>query len=790
MMTDAGRRDAPDRSQTKKRPRYPGTYYFEDNDIDRKIFFGRKTEAKTLINEIRSTRLLVLYGKSGLGKTSLLNAGVFPLLRQRNLLPLRLRLNDLEHDLLTSIFAEIGQLCADQDIDYSAGETSSLWAFFKTALFWRGEILETPVALFDQFEEVFTLRTADERTRLAEQLGELMSGGLPQAIRERIQAGETLDYSQSPPNVKLIISLRSEYVGQLEELFPQIPAILSHRFLLKPLDRERAREAITLPARQTGDDFISPDFAYQPGALTCLLNFLTSEEGAVEPFQLQLICQHIEQQVVRDYRPGREILIDERTLGDEDKLKAVLGDFYLKTVNTIKNPRTRRAVRDLCEYGLLSPQGHRLDLGLPRILDEYPLTEADLDYLVNQRLLRREPRLGHYSYELAHDSLAASIFRHRRFKMPRWAKWLGGSAALLGVVLIFMSLMSLVEKHKAQIESFERRNITEQRFTELLAENKRLNEQVTLVGEQATLWLQEISDLEAALLTGGDTLNNAVSSLLSQTEAFNFALEQTGILTANNMPEQSIKSIREPEMVVIPAGHFWMGSDPKLDKGSYEDEQPHHEVIIEEPFWIGKYEVTFEEYDTFALATGRDLPSDEGWGRGQRPVINVSWDDAVAYAEWLSEQTGKLYRLPTEAEWEYAARAGTETPYWWGDRTACDYANAADLSAEKQNPGWKTFDCDDGFVNTAPADRQIEPNNFGLYDMSGNVWEWVQDCWHHNYEVAPTDGSAREGEEDCLRVLRGGSWSSEPQTVRSAARHMSSRTNGFNLVGFRLARSK
>ncbi|MCB1809458.1 MAG: formylglycine-generating enzyme family protein, partial [Candidatus Competibacteraceae bacterium] len=251
----------------------------------------------------------------------------------------------------------------------------------------------------------------------------------------------------------------------------------------------------------------------------------------------------------------------------------------------------------------------------------------------------------------------------------------------------------------------------------------------------------------------------------------------------------NISTIPEPEMVEIPAGRFWMGSDPNQDKDAYKSEQPRHEVAITQPFWMGKYEVTFEEYDTFARATGRDLPNDSGWGRGKRPVINVSWEDATAYAKWLSEQTGKPYRLPTEAEWEYAVRAGTETPYWWGEETACDYANVADLAAKKQNPEWEVFECDDGFVNTAPV-GQFKQNNFDLYDISGNVWEWVQDCWHENYEGAPADGSAWEGEKDCPRVLRGGSWNYKPRRVRSASRYRYYRYFRHFNVGFRLARSK
>jgi len=146
-----------------------------------------------------------------------------------------------------------------------------------------------------------------------------------------------------------------------------------------------------------------------------------------------------------------------------------------------------------------------------------------------------------------------------------------------------------------------------------------------------------------------------------------------------------------------------------------------------------RYEVTFEEYDRFADATGRDKPKDKGWGRGKRPVINVSWDDAKAYVDWLSEQTDESYGLPSEAQWEYAARAGTTTKYWWGNTAYHEYAN---YGTEKCCAGLKTGK--DKWKNTSPV-GSFEPNPFGLYDMVGNVWEWVADPYHDNYNGAPKD---------------------------------------------------
>ena len=228
-----------------------------------------------------------------------------------------------------------------------------------------------------------------------------------------------------------------------------------------------------------------------------------------------------------------------------------------------------------------------------------------------------------------------------------------------------------------------------------------------------------------------------------------------------------------PEMVVIPEGSFKMGCVSGINCDS--DEEPVHKVKIDS-FALSKYEVTFEDYDAFTDATGRERADDEGWGRGRRPVINVSWYDAMAYAEWLSEQTGDRYRLPSEAEWEYAARAGTTTPYSWGHEISRHRANCDGCTSV-----W-------GGEKTALV-GSFKANGWGLYDMHGNVWEWVLDCWNANYRGAPTDGFAWLSGDCERRVLRGGSWSYVPRNVRSANRNWN--TAGYRYVnyGFRVARS-
>jgi len=242
-----------------------------------------------------------------------------------------------------------------------------------------------------------------------------------------------------------------------------------------------------------------------------------------------------------------------------------------------------------------------------------------------------------------------------------------------------------------------------------------------------------------------------------------------------------------PEMVELTGGAFLMGS-AWFEVGRLDAEGPRRLVRVP-PFAVGRYEVTFDEYDACVADGGcSQRPEDEGWGRGRRPVINVSWNEAQAYARWLSGKTGQRYRLLTEAEWEYAARAGTTTAFSWGPTASHEYANyGTDQCCSGLASGR------DQWVNMAPV-GQFPANNFGLHDMHGNVWEWVEDCFADNYSGLPTNGSA-SAILDCSRqvsrsrrVLRGGSWNSGPEDLRSAYRvgvHPAGRAG----LGFRLART-
>jgi len=230
-----------------------------------------------------------------------------------------------------------------------------------------------------------------------------------------------------------------------------------------------------------------------------------------------------------------------------------------------------------------------------------------------------------------------------------------------------------------------------------------------------------------------------------------------------------------PEMIVVPAGEFMMGS-PATEQGRYSNEGPQHMVTIARPFAVSKFDVTFADWDACVSVGGCPEVSDLTFGRNTKPLINVTWNNAQQYVAWLAKITGQPYRLLTEAEWEYAARAGTTTAYYWGDEIRKGNANCIGCGSKWDN------------LETSPV-GSFPPNAFGLYDMAGDVWQWVQDCYHDDYNGAPTDGSVWTGGDCSRRVVRGGSWLINPQLLRSAFRVGVTTDDRNSDLGFRVGRT-
>ncbi len=257
-----------------------------------------------------------------------------------------------------------------------------------------------------------------------------------------------------------------------------------------------------------------------------------------------------------------------------------------------------------------------------------------------------------------------------------------------------------------------------------------------------------------------------------------------------------------PELVVIPGGSIKIGA-PYSEGG--DDEGPIHNIVISRPFAVGKYEVTRFEFAMFVVATGYSVDfscrylAEIGWEQGvswrqpgfpqtnRDPVVCVSWKDAKAYTEWLSQKTGEGYRLPSEAEWEYAARAGSNARFFFGNSVEmlCKYGNGVDASSDFK---WQNKKCRDGYgARTAPVGSFL-PNDFGLYDTIGNVWEWLQDCWNDNYFGAPADGTSWDTGDCSNRGTRGGSWLNDPRFLRSAHRNRLFHLYRKYNTGFRVVR--
>ncbi|MBR9912659.1 MAG: SUMF1/EgtB/PvdO family nonheme iron enzyme [Gammaproteobacteria bacterium] len=266
------------------------------------------------------------------------------------------------------------------------------------------------------------------------------------------------------------------------------------------------------------------------------------------------------------------------------------------------------------------------------------------------------------------------------------------------------------------------------------------------------------------------------------------ALEKKPVAGAIFHSELSTGS-KGPAMVIVPAGRFAMGH-----KGA-SNASPVRQVNIARAFAVSQYEITFADYEKFSFHNNLPLPSDNRWGRGSRPVINISWEDARAYTEWLSQTSGQRYRLPTEAEWEYIARAGTSTDYFWSERDS-DTGEPAYADDQTTNADNKPVfancrrGCNSPFstllrARSAPV-GSFHGNQFKVFDTSGNVAEWVQDCYQNHYLAAPRDGSAVEREHCPLRVVRGGSVKSPVADIKSHSRDRRDPRQGYRDVGFRV----
>jgi len=455
--------------------RYPGSHPYQDNEVHKLLFSGRSREIESLLHLVLTERLVVVFAKSGMGKTSLLNAGLMQRLRDEDHVPIRITFTEKGTDPIMAVYTameDFGKTCKEKfGYEYTPGPKGLLWEFFKLAEVWSHEdALLTPVLVFDQFEELFTLHNSSQRQEFIAQLADIVRGRVPQALLTAQVLAERSSYSAAPPKVRIVLSIREDYLGLLEEFSREIPEILDKRFRLLPLKRKEAEEAIVKPATIENEKIQSAVIDYEPQTVKEMLDFLcrrlSREEKArrglfvwilqrvlkalrlhreedwgkptdeVEPFQLQLLCQYIETEVVGGRKTDQErakVTIAPADLGGREGMKRILKNFYREQVKSLPSVWTRRKVRELCESHLIIAPGLRLSHAEEYIQRKTRLKHDVLQSLVDLRLLRSESRGDRIYYELSHDTLVEPIRTVRRERKRR-RNWI--IAIVLMLILI------------------------------------------------------------------------------------------------------------------------------------------------------------------------------------------------------------------------------------------------------------------------------------------------------------------------------------------------------------------
>jgi formylglycine-generating enzyme required for sulfatase activity len=722
-------------------------------------FFGRGRESKIIADHVIARQITVLYGPSGIGKSSIINVGLPAALaqiagtwkaarerRQRETgstitpasagddwLILRLRnWQDPETLERLAVDALLGEL----------GRRPRVHRFaFAPLIAWAARSTGCPILIiFDQFEEYFLYR---ERSRMQE---------IEQAF------GNLIARRDLP--LHLLVVVRDDALHHLDQLRAFAPAILDTTIELRGLNDAGIQEAIRGPIDRYNETYRDEvrGIRIEDALVATLIRQLkqsenetskgrvsTGEERRVELPYLQLALTKL-WAAKGDVPVMREsMLIDQ--LGGVDR---IVRD-HVNSVMASLSPDEQALCAKMFDR-LVTALGGKVaypTAGLaaaevvgPNVSQEE--VEAVLNKLTPKeaRILKPVMANGLPGFEIFHDVLGLPVLGWKRDFDTR-------------------------EKERSLAQAVRRPMRHLRRLAYLLA----LVLTVGLIGWFNQSYLREQWRWYAV---ARPFLTTTVEPYVLSAEA------ERALKAGSTFRECASPQGRDncPEMIVVPAGNFIMGSPPD-EKGRSADEGPQHPVTIANSFAVSKYETTFDEWDTcVAYGDCAEGVNDGGWGRGRRPLINVTWDDAQRYVEWLAKITGKPYRLLAEDEYEYATRAGTRTAFPWGDEIGTGNANCKGCGSR-----W------DG-SQPAPVGA-FPPNQFGLYDMVGNVWAWVFDCYHPNYENAPRQ--ALDWTTACpdshVRVFRGGSWSTPAVALRSASRGKNTNDSRFGSVGFRVART-
>jgi formylglycine-generating enzyme required for sulfatase activity len=703
---------------------YPGLMHFTRKYA--LVFFGREMEVREIFDRLRQPqgRFIIISGDSGVGKSSIVDAGILP---------------KLEDGALPG-----GEPCVT--VRMVPGQSGEPFDAFKTALgsfvtraglepdTIAKELKQSPDALtrlllkiiaggadgktlvlfLDQMEELFTAQDVEQSNKFLT--------ALYRAAQEKALwviatiRSDHLQFCHRHPDMLQVLRGQGHYpLGRVEQF-------MMHDMIFKPANCAGLKISDNL-ARHIVNDTTS-ESANLP-LLAFVLNQLFEKRSDHE----------LSEKVYRELG-GVSGAIAEHIKAVEEKMRQDLGKKTAEVLPAIFqslviiNPEGLPTRRRPLSSGFSDAQRSVVKLLTDeRLLHTEGEGEAATVSISHEKLFEAWPSLRDYISVNKKSLMDQTLLENRARKWIDMDKpWFNGLAS------------------GQELKDFRRAGIpTPQARSYLRASNR-------------AWWMKAASGLALALAFG----------FIARAWQQGLSVEHTWLKLKSAFAGIHV----EPEMVEVKAGTFQMGD---VIGFGVKEEQPVHEVKLEKSFKLGKYEVTFDEYDRFALATEKPLPHDQGWGRGRRPVINVTWEDARNFAIWLSKQTGKRYRLPNEAEWEYAARSGGKDEVW------------AATSDEKQLGEYAVFNQ----TKTEPANqRRRKPNGLGLYDMSGNVWEWVEDCWHRNYDGAPSDGRPWKEENggDCgQRVVRGGSSFNTPVFLRASVRDLLNAGHRSYLIGFRLA---
>jgi len=787
------------------RPPYRGLRPLEAEDAG--IFFGRDAAIVDALDQLRGLRettpprLLVILGASGAGKSSFLRAGLFPRLARddRNFLPLpiirpeRVAISGVTGLLsaLESAFAasRIAIPRADLRVAIQSGA-----AKLKPLL---QEITDkaTPAApdastklkppalilLIDQAEELFLAEAQDEAQPFLALLRDLVKTDTPTVIA--------------------VFTIRTDNYEPLQRA-KELDGLRQVMLSLPPMPKGSFAEVIKAPAQRL--EGTSRTLDIEDGLVDALLADIEAGEAKDA---LPLLAFTLER-LYGEYQGSGTL-----KLSQYNDLGRVKGSIEAAVERALKAadidpsiPKDRVTRLALLRHGLIPwLAGVDPDTGARRRrvarLSEIPVEARPLiQCLVEQRLL---------ATDVNRDSGAATIEPAHEALLRQWG-------LLVGWLTEDAGLLAVLERIKRSSSDWVANNRSRAWLThaaDRLAATERLSARPDLAANlepNDLAYIAACRKAEADAKRGRRLLQATIYGLLigvivglvyviyqseirrewrywRVTRPYSISQVRSHVLTATQ--EQALKpgdSFKEcvsdcPEMVVLPAGFFMMGS-LATEPGHQSNEEKQHQVTIARPFAVSQTEVTFADWDACVTGggCGSYKPNDQGWGHGQQPVINVNLRDAQQYTAWLSEVTGKTYRLLSEAEYEYAARAGMQTIYPWGNDIKLNGAEMANCNG---------CDIQWGNIQTAPV-GSFPKNQFGLLDMVGNVWEWTEDCVHDNYNGAPADGSAWIDGGDCNdHMVRGGAWVLPPENVRSAYREGTATVDRGRDLGFRVART-